>query len=976
MEKRVKISKGLRIKGTNVEAGTGAEDLTLEGEIAVDASDNELKVRLNSATRTVVTEDQTQTLSNKTYTDPVLNGDVSGTAIDTDDTLAANSDTKIPSQQAVKAYVDNATAGQDEASEITYDNANSGLTATNVQDAVDEVEGRLDTNEALATANSAAISAHLADTVDAHDASAISNVPSGNLAATDVQSALNELQTDIDGRATSSEITDHINDPTDAHDASAISYDNATSGLTATEVQSAVDEVEGRLDTVESLASTNATGLSTHIADTSTHGVSGDILGTTDAQVITNKDIDGGTASNTSRITIPKNTKANLDALTRKEATLVFASDESKAYIDDGTTLVPVGSGAGGDLDTFYTEQFETTSASDFTSGNNATYDNGGTLDGTLADETVSPIAGDQSLKYTMGSTSTNDWIKSPAIALDSKQQSQTVGLTFYYTYDGADDDIKVVAYDNTNSEVLTTSVDFLKASSTPQRFSVEFPINSDTANLHWGFQVVTGNSGAVLKVDDVEISTNPFVYKNLNTVEVYRADTHAGFGSTNTRIPYYTNERQNTIVGLGSIGNDSTNGWSFTASKRCKITISASADSDNANGTSSLGFSLNSSQLTTNIESITVSDRLIVDTEEEPSTGAYGTMAVSWSGVLEVGDVIRVHTDSTVPVNAALSHVTLVAEAETEHVVAYNSRNAENSMVRLHTGNGHGSTNTKIRRFSTTVTNTGNAITYADSATDGASFTINEDGVYFISYVDQNISGAATLGISLNSTELTTSIATITNADKLDESTTAETNFVANSSWAGVLVKGDVVRPHTDGNTSGTSRVRFTISKIGVGDLLGVPTPRTCYIKDVKSSGTNGGTFTSGAWQTRDLNTLEGDTEFVTLDSGTGRFTLQSGKYEIEASASAVAVNKHNIKLRNITDSTDDIIGSTSFASSTAGPGNTSSKLKSTVEITSTKTFEIQHYGETTRVTDGFGPASVGGVDSVFTQVEITKVR
>lgn len=39
---------------------------------------------------------------------------------------------------------------------------------------------------------------HLADTSAAHAASAISNAPSGNLAATDVQAALNELQTDID----------------------------------------------------------------------------------------------------------------------------------------------------------------------------------------------------------------------------------------------------------------------------------------------------------------------------------------------------------------------------------------------------------------------------------------------------------------------------------------------------------------------------------------------------------------------------------------------------------------------------------------------------------------------------------------------------------------------------------------------------------------------------------------------------------
>lgn len=66
------------------------------------------------------------------------------------------------------------------------------------------------------------------------------------------------------------------------------------------------------------------------------------------AQVITNKDIDGGTAANTRRITIPKDTKTNLDALTRKEGTLVYASDIDKLFADDGSTLKEIGSGGSG----------------------------------------------------------------------------------------------------------------------------------------------------------------------------------------------------------------------------------------------------------------------------------------------------------------------------------------------------------------------------------------------------------------------------------------------------------------------------------------------------------------------------------------------------------------------------------------------------------------------------------------------------
>lgn len=153
----------------------------------------------------------------------------------------------------------------------------------------------------------------------------------------------------------------------------------------------------------------SVTSMAAHEADTSTHGVTGDILGTTDAQdvsnknidntntisakdtlftiednadatkkiafqasavttattrtitmadndvdlgavatkagteVLTNKDIDGGTASNTSRLTVPKDTKANLDALTRKQATLVYATDQGKLYADTGSTLKAIG---------------------------------------------------------------------------------------------------------------------------------------------------------------------------------------------------------------------------------------------------------------------------------------------------------------------------------------------------------------------------------------------------------------------------------------------------------------------------------------------------------------------------------------------------------------------------------------------------------------------------------------------------------
>lgn len=71
------------------------------------------------------------------------------------------------------------------------------------------------------------------------------------------------------------------------------------------------------------------------------------IVGHDATQVITNKDIDGGVATDSRRITIPKETRANLEALTRKEGTLVYATDDETLLIDTGTELEEIGSGTG-----------------------------------------------------------------------------------------------------------------------------------------------------------------------------------------------------------------------------------------------------------------------------------------------------------------------------------------------------------------------------------------------------------------------------------------------------------------------------------------------------------------------------------------------------------------------------------------------------------------------------------------------------
>lgn len=71
----------------------------------------------------------------------------------------------------------------------------------------------------------------------------ITTAASGNLVATELNAALAELQGDIDTRATASSVSDHLSDSSDAHDASAISF-SATGNIVATDVQAAIAELD------------------------------------------------------------------------------------------------------------------------------------------------------------------------------------------------------------------------------------------------------------------------------------------------------------------------------------------------------------------------------------------------------------------------------------------------------------------------------------------------------------------------------------------------------------------------------------------------------------------------------------------------------------------------------------------------------------------------------------------------------------
>lgn len=144
--------------------------------------------------------------------------------------------------------------------------------------------------------------------------------------------------------------------------------------------------------------------------------------------------------------------------------------------------------------------------------------------------------------------------------------------------------------------------------------------------------------------------------------------------------------------------------------------------------------------------------------------------------------------------------------------------------------------------------------------------------------------------------------------------------------------------------------------------------------LRDVKASGTAGGGSAAASWQTRDLNTKEGDTSFVSLTSN--EFTLSAGVYLIEATAPAFRVALHRSRIYNVTDASEEIRGQNQFSPSSASANQTNATLQGIIDISSTKTFRLEHRTQTLQNTNGLGPAhSIVGESEIYSEVKIIKL-
>ena len=605
-------------------------------------------------------------------------------------------------------------------------------------------------------------------------------------------------------------------------------------------------------------------------------------------------------------------------------------------------------SGGGGGLDVFHTDDFEITQAVDATTGNNATYLTAGTFQGTLSDDTTTPISKTSSIKYVASASSQNDWFDFGSISLDDKQKNLEDGVNFWIDTSNFSVDLPFVVWDITNAQELTSSLDFIPGGTPRSEFSTSFFIPSTCNAISYGFHMTnTPVNGESFLFDDISFSTSPFVYKDLvksQTLNFQEAGNT--LADKNLQVRFSGALTDADFVGdsiLTVVDNSGSSRTDFSALMDCKITVTTNGLSDTAD---SMEYLVNGTLLRSGTEQ---------------SSGSFLNGALTFP--LLAGEVFSVGLRSgNVSNTGSTFDVNITAMAETEYVI------------------------TPIKTPRTYTETAGDFTITAASWT-----TVRAAAVYYMSG-DQhrlkfNIAGTRATGASIGSYALTMSGVTFKNVTNFYQPVSISASNMSSDADIGHAL----VSPNTGtvtGSFSSNNILAFRVSgdveleskptwasDVSSNYLAATPVQRTAILSDVKSAGVDAGTFTAPNWVTRELNTISGDSSIVSLSSN--EFTLGVGEYLISPSAPAYQVGNHQVKLvQDPSGSPTDLEYGTSERCDTTAGVQTRSFLTARVTLASSTTFSIEHECRTTRSSDGLGVNANTGVDEVYAQVIITKVK
>lgn len=136
-------------------------------------------------------------------------------------------------------------------------------------------------------------------------------------------------------------------------------------------------------------------------------------------------------------------------------------------------------------------------------------------------------------------------------------------------------------------------------------------------------------------------------------------------------------------------------------------------------------------------------------------------------------------------------------------------------------------------------------------------------------------------------------------------------------------------------------------------------------HVRDKKAQNTSGGTFTNGAWRTRDINEEVSDTEGI-CSVASNQITLDAGTYRCSISSPAFRVDRHQTRLYDTTGSLVLLVGSAEYCDS-GDATQTRSLIKGRFTLSVQSVLEVQHRCEVTAATNGLGVAA-NLTDEIYT--------
>lgn len=662
-----------------------------------------------------------------------------------------------------------------------------------------------------------------------------------------------------------------------------------------------------------------------------------------DGGTINDVDFDGGTATNTSRVTLPKESTANLTALTRKEGTVFYDTDEQNFFGDNGTDIIPLGGGGGG--------------------GGDRNFDPNG--DASVADDTLFTATGlafsisqtaseliDGPDVFKAVATAASETIKSPNIEVPQGRRGRRLVDTFEYKMLSTDDWTLTIRDETNAFDIITETVaGVVPADNTAQRLELTYFVRSDCEEISYTW---TSTAASTLLWDDHVVSDED---PSISETQIRQTFEHTAVNNTlldrSLQIRFDLSNINESGDGILAVTDDPGNSQTtWTALRKCTVHVSWNCF---VSGNSTARIDRNGSRY------------IQGSVSGSASTGVHATLD------LDPGDTINVVTDTTLPNNSDPCYLYINAVADEPSIVT-TTDNVQ--PVRYSSNSGQSIPN-----------NTSTIVNFEDRDFDlNGEVTTGGSWQYLAPR-----KGTLSVNACIQFTTASSAVATISVfKNGVEQSLLDRQNmsFILSGSDLVAVEKGDIIDVRAvQGSGVSTSLITssefnyITIEYVDKKAISSAPLISQIQIKDFRLGGsTGGGASGANTLQTRQLNTVEGiDSSLVTLSSN--QFTLPAGSYYFDISAPAYAVDDHVAFLYNVTDATYDLEGQVSNTPSSGAQASDQARVTGSISIDSAKTFEIRHLTQTARANNGLGNASSANLNhptgnDTYTTVDIFKLR